>query len=203
MYPEFSVPGVRPEDTWQLFNVSNYTYYRQKVADLQAGICPFCTIDPAVNQVLYGNRSWRLWKNEMAPRSGQECQLIIPSRRHIDSISDLTFDEWKDLRDMLVWSQSNLGVGANGVLLVRTGDPARNAKSVSHLHFNFQYPTGKDRVEVTIAKSSGDLANKLPVLIIWEKLRVAMERGESNPQVVLSPEEWQLIAGKMNPPAPK
>lgn len=200
MYPEFSVPGVKPEDTWRLFNTSNYRYYKQTVQDLKHGKCPFCQIDTERNKTLYENDSWRLWKNDVAPRSGQELQLIVPSKRHIENILDLTFDEWADLQDLIHWSHEVLGVGGDGVWVVRTGDPARNAKSVPHLHFNFQMPTGKDRVEVTIAKSEADLVNKLPILIAFEKYRLAEEAGSPHPWGVLTLEEFSLVESKMEPP---
>jgi len=200
-YERFSVPGVKPEDAWQLFNVSNYEYFRQKVADLRQGKCPFCEIDPTVNEVLAENGSWRLWMNTMAPRSGQQCQLIIPSKRHIERISEMTKEDWFRLEDILAWGRLHLGVGRDGVLLLRTGDPARNAKSVPHLHWNFQLPTGMDRVEVTIAKSPEDLEKKLVVLLLWERYRIAEEAGNPNPETVLTDTEWALIKNKMRAPA--
>lgn len=200
MYPAFSVPGVRSEDTWQLFNVSNFFYYCRKVANLQAGLCPFCTIDLTVNKVVHENDSWRLWVNEMAPRSGQECQLIMPSKRHVERVSELTRAEWNDLYDMQEWARIELGVGDDGVYVTRTGDPAKNAKSEPHFHVNFQCPTGKMRVEVTIAKSSEDLAKKLPVLLVFEKMRVAQEEGHLEPTRVLSNEEFALVVDKTGPP---
>jgi diadenosine tetraphosphate (Ap4A) HIT family hydrolase len=200
MYPEFSVPGVKPEDVWRLFNTSNYRYYKQTVEDLKAGKCPFCQIDAKRNHILYENDLWILWKNEVAPRSGQECQLVAPSRRHVENILDLGPWEWIRFHDLLQWANKNLGVGGDGVWVVRTGDPARNAKSVPHLHFNFQMPTGKERVEVTIAKSEEDFHKKLPVLHAFEKYRVAEEEGNPHPQLVLSAEEWALIESKMYPP---
>src|SRR3989344_4492276 len=103
MYPKFEVPGVRPEDTWRLFNTSNYPYYKQTVADLREGRCPFCEIDPERNKTLYENDSWRLWKNDVAPRSGQECQLVAPSKRDVQNILDLTREEWNDFYDLLHW----------------------------------------------------------------------------------------------------
>lgn len=200
MYPEFSVPGVKPEDIWRLFNTSNYLYYKQTVEDLRVGKCPFCQIDTERNKILHENKSWFLWKNEVAPRSGQVCQLVAPSRRHVVNILDLDPWEWLRFHDLLQWANKNLGVGGDGVWLVRTGDPARNAKSVPHLHFNFQMPTGKDRVEVTIAKSEEDLQKKLPVLLTFEKYRTAEEEGNPHPRSVLSMEEWALIESKMHSP---
>ncbi len=202
MYPEFSVPGVKPEDTWRLFNTSNYRYYKQTVADLKAGKCPFCEIDPKINKVLFENDHWRLWINGIAPRPGQTCQLIIPSKNHIERISEMTREEWTSLYDIFAWARANMDVEVadEGVLVLRSGPAWKNAKSVPHLHVNFQAPTGKDRVEVTIAKSEEDLKKKLPVLQAFEKYRVAEEAGEHIPEGALTPEEWLLIKDKMEPP---
>lgn len=202
MYPEFSVAGVKPEDIWRLFNTSNYPYYKQTVAYLRSGDCPFCQIDPTVNKVLFENDYWRLWINGIAPRPGQTCQLIIPSKNHIESISQMTREEWASLYDIFAWARTNLGVEVadEGALVLRSGPAWKNAKSVPHLHVNFQAPTGKDRVEVTIAKSEEDLKKKLPVLRAFEKWRVAESAGYSNPQEALTPEEWELIKDKMKPP---
>lgn len=196
MYPKFSVPGVKPEDIWRLFNTSNYRYYKQTVLDLWTGKCPFCQIDTDRNKILFENGSWLLWKNDVAPRSGQKCQLVTPSKRHVENILDLTPEEWIDFREVLQWANRILGVGGDGVWLVRTGDPARNAKSVPHLHFNFHMPTGNDRVEVTIAKSGEDLLRKLRILQIFEKCRVADEEGVPIYRV-LTVEEYQLVQDKL------
>jgi hypothetical protein len=203
VYPKFIVPGVEEKDVWRLFNTSNYHYYKQTVQDLREGKCPFCQIDPAVNTVLYENSYWRLWKNTMAPRSGQECQLVIPSVRHIERRSQITPMEWGALMGIQDWAQVNLGIGDHGVWVLRSGDPARNAKSVPHLHANFHYPTGESRVEVTIAKSKDDLIGKLTLLGVWEKYRVAEEAGHPNPQEAVTEEEWVMIADRMLPPATK
>lgn len=201
-YPKFEVAGVPESEVWQLFNVSNYQYYKQKVASLIAGVCPFCTIDPAVNDVLFENHSWRLWKNEMAPRSGQRLQLIIPSKRHIQCVDELTYDELGDLAEALAFARYNLGV-ADGVVVIRSGDPALNAKSVPHLHVNYQVPNGVDRVEVTIAKSQDDLKAKLPVLLVFEKMRQLELADEKDPFSKLSPEEQKLVEKKLAPPPTK
>lgn len=200
MYPKFEVPGVRQEDVWRLFNTSNYQYYVQTVKNLQQGKCPFCQIDTERNKTLYENSSWRLWKNDVAPRSGQELQLVVPSKRHVENILELSSSEWVNFKLLLHWAQKNMGVGGDGVWLVRSGDPARNAKSVPHLHFNFQMPTGRDRVEVTIAKSEADLVKKLPILIAFEKYRIAEEAGNRYPYDVLTVAEFDLIQDKLEPP---
>jgi diadenosine tetraphosphate (Ap4A) HIT family hydrolase len=195
-YPEFSVPGVPPEETWQLFNVSNYAYYLQKVKDLAAGICPFCQIDPAVNQVLLQNASWLMWQNKMAPRSGQAHQFIFPLRRHVQKVNELTSAEWADLRDIVLMAEQHFQV-FDGALVMRSGDPLKNAKSVPHFHLNYQVPTGRDRVEVTFAKSEADLLKKVAVLQVFEKLRLLEEAGNSNPLAQLDGNELILVDGKL------
>lgn len=114
-YPEFIVSGVPESEVWQLFNVSNYEYYKQKVADLIVGKCPFCDIDPAVNKVLFENDSWRMWENKLAPRSGQQHQFIIPSKRHVQRVSELTTEDWVDLADIIGTVENFFGV-YDGVL---------------------------------------------------------------------------------------
>ena len=196
MYPKFEVPGVPPEETWQLFNVSNYGYYLQKVKDLIAGVCPFCKIDPAVNQVLFQNQYWLMWANKMSPRSGQDHQFIFPLRRHVQRLSEMTEAEWVGLREIIFMVEQNFNV-RDGALVIRSGDPLKNAKSVPHLHVNYHVPTGKDRVEVTIAKSEVDLFSKLPVLRVFEKLRLLEEAKNSDPLAQLDVIEKALIEGKL------
>jgi len=136
----------------------------------------------------------------VAPRSGQECQLTAPSKRHIENILELTDQEWVDFKKVLNYAHNTLGVGGDGVWMIRTGDPRRNAKSVPHLHFNFHLPIGKDRVEVTIAKSEADLQKKLLVLRAFEKYRVAEEAGRRYPYDVLTVAEFELIQDNLEPP---
>jgi hypothetical protein len=65
-----------------------------------------------------------------------------------------------------------------------------------HLHVNYHVPTGLKRIEITIAKSQEDLVKKLPILRIFEKMRLAEDAG-SNPLEALSPEERELVKGKL------
>jgi hypothetical protein len=84
--------------------------------------------------------------------------------------------------------------------VVRTGDPALNAKSVPHLHFNFHLPTGKDRVVVTLAKSGEDHLKKLEILKVWEKVRLAEELGYPYGLRSLTNEELGLFTRTAEPP---
>ncbi len=203
MYPEFHVLRVPDDQIWQLFNVSNYEYYCRKVEDLRNGVCPFCTIDPTVNEVLFENPSWRVWMNKVAPRSGQDYQFIIPSKCHVERFGDLQGMEAVHLLEAIKWIDCTYDI-KGGVYVVRSGDPARNAKSVPHLHVNYQVPTGIDRVEVTIAKSQADLEKKLPILRIFEKMRHAeAAMGVESGFDELTPEEQDLVRDKLAPPVTK
>ena len=201
-YPDFKVQGVPVDQVWQLFNVSNFRYYCQKVHDIMCGVCPFCTIDPAVNKVLFENSSWRVWENKLAPKSGQDHQFIIPTKRHIQSFGQLSAAETVDLLPAIQWIDDAFEI-SGGVLVIRSGDPARNAKSVPHLHVNYQVPTGVDRVEVTIAKSQEDLIRKLPVLIVFEKMRILGASGCQKPFEELLQEDQILVVDKLEPPKTK
>lgn len=201
-YPAFKVQGIPDDQIWQLFNVSNFRYYCQKVHDIMRGTCPFCTIDPAVNKVLFENSSWRVWENKIAPKSGQDHQFIIPTKRHIQSFGELSTTETVDLLSAIQWIDNTFQI-SGGVLVIRSGDPARNAKSVPHLHVNYQVPTGLDRVEVTIAKSQEDLTKKLPVLVVFEKMRIMGLSGYQNPFDELMPEDQALVVDKIEPPRTK
>lgn len=192
MYPEFQVPGISPDDIWQLFNVSNYAYYCKKVDSLLQGVCGFCQIDPELNKTLYENDAWRVWKNNLAAQEGQDYQFVIPSKRHLGNIDEVNYKEWFLLAEATRWINREFSIDG-GVLLVRSGNPLRNAKSMPHLHFNYHVPTGRDRVTVTIAKSSKNLVEKLPILQVFEKMRQGMSFEE------LSEEERSLVEDKMTP----
>ncbi len=197
MYPEFSVPGVPQSRIWELFNASTFEYYCNKVETILSGVCPFCVIDPIVNRVLFENDSWRGWVNKMAPRSGQEYQLIVPSKRHFERAGEQTPKEVADFYQVLQWAEANFS--GDGVWVARSGNPRRNAKSVSHYHNNFHCPNGVDRVEVTIAKSEEDLLKKVVILELWERMRVAQEEGNPNPITVLDVVERALVEGRITP----
>ncbi len=82
VYTQLKVPGVNQDDIWQLFNVSNWDYYCLKVSQLQSGVCPFCTPDPEINELVTRNSSWNAYRNKIAPRKGQEHQWVVVLRRH-------------------------------------------------------------------------------------------------------------------------
>jgi len=93
-----------------------------------------------------------------------------------------------------------------GALLIRSGDPIRHSGSVPHLHANYHVPSGLDKVEITLAKAPEKLRQKLAILKIWERMRVAMEdQGVKSPADmislnIISPDEYDLVKDKLGPP---
>lgn len=202
-YPKFEVPGIKPEDVWQLFNCSNYAYYLMKVRSLLGGTCDFCTINRDTNRVYFETQFWTVMENSVAPRgdqASQEHQFVIPSKRHVFSFNELLSIEVANLSFVIGEIDKSFGI-TGGVIVIRTGDPAKNARSMPHLHVNYHVPTGLQRVEITIAKSVADLEKKLPILHIFEKLRLLEEHGHNLIEAIdsLSPEEHALVGDKIEP----
>ncbi|MFA6295206.1 MAG: HIT domain-containing protein [Candidatus Paceibacterota bacterium] len=197
IFESFAVEGVNPSDIWQLFNCSNYHYFYKKVQDLRVGRCGFCNIDLKFNTVHFETEHWVVMENTIAPQAGQEHQFVIPCRRHVQSFSELTFAEVCDLLAIVQKIDRDFNI-TGSVSVMRSGDPARNARSMPHFHFNHHVPTGKERVEITIAKSEKDLQKKLPILLVFKKMLENEEAGKDKLNG-LSPEEFILIDGKIAP----
>lgn len=193
-YPKFSVPGVPEDQIWQLFNASNFEYYLEKVAGLQAGICPFCQIDPDRNKVIsIPNNSWLAWPNRMAAKQNQSLQLVILSKRHIERVEDLGPVEWINLGNFITELAQHFKLEGFS-LLCRSGNPLFNAKSVPHLHFNLHVPDGTGKVAPTIGKSWHNLEEKLRVLTVFEKLRLLVTKNLSLQAALASlPVDEQLL----------
>ena len=195
-YPKFEVSGVPQEDVWQLFNCSNYEYYKLKVKRLREGVCGFCRIDRRINTVIFQTRYWIVMENTIAPQGGQEHQFVIPSRRHVSSINELTSAEFADLFLAIKEVERRFHI-TGGVIVIRSGDPAKNARSMPHLHVNYHVPTGKKKVGITIAKSERNLKRKLKILQVFEKMRLIEEMGWKNPADRLTRNEKKLVKDKL------
>ncbi len=196
---QLEVPGIKQEDIWQLFNVSYFSYYQLKVQQLRSGECGFCHIDLTINHPFDArNDSWHIWENTVSPQPGHIHQFVIPCRRHVMSLNELTDKEVVDLHHLTKWFCREFNI-TGGVQLVRDGDPAFNAKSMPHLHYNYHVPSGKMESKVTICKSEQDLLDKFAILLVFEKMRINLEKGWSQFED-LSPTEMELIAKKLVPP---
>ncbi len=184
----------------RLFNTSNFEYYLKQVQDFIAGKCAFCPPDPAQNNILEHLSSplWMVWVNKVAARPGQDYQLIIVPRRHVLHYTELNTKEIIDLFDVLR-AVINEFKFTGYSLVIRSGDPAHHAGSIAHLHVNVHHANGSGKLEVTLGKSEADLNSKLPVLLVWEKMRLNLASGHHRHDG-LTPEEMELIKPKDKKP---
>ena len=199
IYDQLTVPGVRPEHIPLLFNTSNYRYYCEQVLQLTTGVCNFCAIDVAKNEVIMENDSWLAIRNRIAPRGGQLTQIVVPLKRHIEDSIDLTDKETLDQQRMYRCLRMLFGVSCSA-RSIRDGDVFFNAKSMLHFHWNFHLPSGVGKVEVTFGKEPKKIEKKLPKLRIFEKMRFWAMTGVLDPWSRLSPEEFELIKEDIEPP---
>ena len=200
VYPPFQVDGVPEDQVWQLFNVSNYKYYLLKVDQLKNGICPFCTIYEAVNVPLpVTNPCWHVWENTVAARNGQEHQFVIPLKRHVRTYAELTTMESTQFTELIRDLDVHYHLDG-GVLVTRSGNPLRNAKSMDHLHVNYHVPSGAEKVQITVAKSASDLNAKLPVLCAFERMRQLQTQHYDMDDVVALLQQtgqWDLVKDRL------
>lgn len=196
---EFVVPGVPREHTWQLLNMWWYSYYRKKVKVLQDGICEFCQLDRTLNQVLDEDEYWRLWENKVSPLPGQSFQFVIASVRHLVHFDSLNDAETIALRNIIARARFRWNLtGYTG--LVRSGDYRANAKTVDHLHFNIHVANGTVDVRPFIGKDGQTIINNLPVLAVFEKMRLLQESGVAEPFRLLNQTERDLVKDRLAPP---
>lgn len=205
MFPELHVPGIKREDEWELFGVSYFDYYKIKVDDLRAGRCGFCTIDRKINQVMedVSNKSWMAWMNKLGKSEGHQYRFVIVCRRHVTTVAELEPDEMADLLFVVRALDKKFEIDG-GYLMVRSGNPLKNAKSMPHLHFNYQIPTGLEKVEITLAKDPKKLAEKAVLVSVFEKLRADVEcRSCSVDEAFgrLSPADQLVVKGKLHNPS--
>jgi diadenosine tetraphosphate (Ap4A) HIT family hydrolase len=215
VYPTFSVSGVPSDRTWELFNCSNYEYYKRKIKEIISGICPFCTVDGSINQIFFESGEWMVWENIVAPRPESKHQLLFVPKRHVERVTDLTMNEFSKFHSFFKaaldsdYCKSNQ-ITDDGAFIIRTGDSAMNAKSVSHLHFNLHIPSGRVKAEVTIGKSKDDINGKLPLLKIWEKMRqleISLQEDNlptpPNWETFLTMDDWVMTKDKLEAPKKK
>lgn len=188
--------GPTPEFVGRLFNTSNFDYYLLQVRNFQDGKCSFCPPDPAVNTIFddVSNDTWLVWENTVAPRKGQDHQLVCAPRRHVLELTDLTVEEKLGMFDVIGKIKRKFSFTGYAVT-IRSGDPAHHAGSIAHIHVNVHHADGSDKVEVTLGKSEADLNKKLPVLLVWEKMCLNLGAGKDK-LTGLTDEEITLVKPK-------
>ncbi|MDP3953266.1 MAG: HIT domain-containing protein [bacterium] len=69
--------------------------YEDLVANLPEGYCPFCKVE---NQIVLGDSEYWVWIAALSPYWRYHT-LLVP-RRHMLDISDISADEFKDLKKL-------------------------------------------------------------------------------------------------------
>jgi diadenosine tetraphosphate (Ap4A) HIT family hydrolase len=187
------IPGIDNIDIGSLLFVTTYKYYCLMVKQLQEGTCPFCQIDPAVNIVLYENDSWRAWINPVAGKKHQKLHLVIPNKRHITHINEMTLRDGARLMEVFSWATAYFDLwDKGGGVVMRFGDPRFNAGTIRHLHANIQIPDGTGKLDVTFAKDPEKIEWHYQLVAVFEKLRLgtAVEN--------LTSAERKLVEGRLD-----
>lgn len=118
---------------------------------VEKGKCPFCEIDRKVNPVdLYLGTHWRMWENAW-PYPHQTHHIVIPTIKHLTSLSELNEEILLELSDMVHHAFHAYEL-RSGVLVLRFGDQVHNAGTLSHLHLQIQVPNKLGPVFVTMGK---------------------------------------------------
>ncbi|MEN9647835.1 MAG: hypothetical protein RLY57_639 [Candidatus Parcubacteria bacterium] len=169
----FAIPGIKPADIGVLRNMSTFKQYCATVKTLLANECPFCLINPEINVPLYENDSWMVWHSAF-PQRHQSLHLVIPNKRHICQLHELTLADMAHLHDMFQWIHGKFGEQLpGGGLGARFGDVNYNIASVpGHFHWNIQVPNGEGTVALWLAKSPEEIAHADHRATIFEHLRL-------------------------------
>ncbi|MDP2629464.1 MAG: hypothetical protein Q8P45_02055 [Candidatus Harrisonbacteria bacterium] len=184
-----AIPGLEQEDIGTLFNTKTYDQYVSIVSDLQQGKCPFCPPDPERNKIQFQNDTWMGWVNPF-PHPGTQLHIILIPRMHLTRLEDLSPQHYLALGDIIAQLQGQDLPG--GALVLRFGDPQRNAGSIRHLHVNIMVPRGDSEVRIPLCKDPKKINQKRRVVEAFEKMRQA---GGS--RRALSEEEWELVKDRM------
>lgn len=193
-----AIPSLLREDIGSLLNTGTYQYYKLLRGYKITGICPFCQVDPKVNKILWENEHWMIWDNPVGkndPALGRHLVIPIKGEHHTylrvlkdPGVGDAFFE-------ICCWAQENLGV-PDGAIIMRFGNPRKNAGSIRHIHGNIKVPTGELRYTETLAKDAADLLKKGAKILLWEKMYLAELAGNTDPKSALTPEETAFLEVK-------
>jgi diadenosine tetraphosphate (Ap4A) HIT family hydrolase len=171
MKSRVEIAGLSDEEVNSLLTMRNYQYHCDTVAQLLKGACPFCKLDREKNQVIFGSSMWIAFKVPVKYRAKhlQEHILIIPVR-HMTHIRELNAEEWATFFSTINHVDSLVDLPGGG-LIMRFGDPALNAGSVRHLHWNVIVPDGTGEYRTPLAKDPAETEKKWQIMAVYEKMR--------------------------------
>ncbi len=120
------------------------------------GTCPFCVLDPDLNQVIAERKHWRMWPNPF-PYKHHAHHLVLAAKKHIVHPQELPREAWMELGDHLLWATTQFDIPGGG-LVMRFGDLAYNAGTLQHLHAHIQVPDLTGPAKATFAKAPSPIA---------------------------------------------
>jgi diadenosine tetraphosphate (Ap4A) HIT family hydrolase len=122
----------------ELYNIDSARFEKQRkrMEELAAkGLCFLCseqTVSISENSIEYSNSMWHVKKNDF-PNDGAVLQLLIFTKDHLNSPTQLTSEGWVMLGDAVNWVVSNYGI-PGGTFFMRFGDGKYNSSTIAHLH---------------------------------------------------------------------
>ena len=146
------------EEEFCLEGCRGYPQYYQMRGDFERGICPFCTLDRELNNVLFEDQYVFAW---VVPRVYMRKELsyhaLFVPKRHVRFEMDLTLEEVLSIHTAkrLLHKQFNY---TGGITHVREGDMRLNAGTVPHLHYNTFTPNCTGEVRIPAFKDQGNRA---------------------------------------------
>lgn len=111
------------------------TYSRVIKQISNEGLCPFCEehgIKYHSNPFIIKGRSWLVSKSAF-PYEGSEHHLIFIHRKHIEHISEVSAEEWVELKNLSEQMVIDFNI-EGATFLMRFGATERTGATVNHLH---------------------------------------------------------------------
>lgn len=108
----------------------------------ESGECPFCIGNLTKHHKLpitLSTAHWIVTENQW-PYENAGKQVLIIAARHVESILQLTNDEWVDWATVVTQASYLYDIDA-GAVCMRFGDPQVSGASVRHLHAQLIVPS--------------------------------------------------------------
>ncbi|MSR76183.1 MAG: HIT domain-containing protein [Candidatus Ryanbacteria bacterium] len=115
--------------------------YARTLAEIQAaGLCPFCPENFRwhPHSIIFHEDGWRLTPNAHPYENAEYHLLIIPDR-HYTGVWNISSQDWKTIRDLVLKAGSRFKFKGGGLTL-RYGDTKLSGATVAHLHFHLIVP---------------------------------------------------------------
>jgi len=116
---------------------------------VESGECPFCIGNLTKHHKLpitLATDHWFVTENQWPYKNAGIQVLIIPVR-HVETILELTTQEWADWATVVVQASYLYNIDA-GAICMRFGDPEVSGASVRHLHSQLIVPNPEAKAPV-------------------------------------------------------